>query len=60
MQTAVGKDWQDWLRAIREDLVAWGRRLGSWNDQQADTDDGTAGACITLHVPNNCLPILQK
>jgi hypothetical protein len=59
MWTAGGRYWKDWYPIIRDELINRQALDGSWMDQIC-SHYATAMACITLQVPNNYLPILQK
>ncbi|SRR5579883_1961842 len=59
MWTAGGRYWSDWYPNIRDELIGRQALDGSWMDQIC-SHYATAMACITLQVPNNYLPILQK
>jgi len=60
--TAGEPHWSDWFPAVRDDLVLRGRQRpdGAFHDPYFGQDYATAMACITLQIPNNYLPILQK
>jgi hypothetical protein len=54
--------WNEWFPALCEEFVsrARGRGDGSWSDHMTCNHYATAMALITLQIPNNYLPILQK
>ncbi|MBX7104680.1 MAG: terpene cyclase/mutase family protein [Gemmataceae bacterium] len=60
--TAGEPHWSDWFPAVRDDLTLRGlqRSDGAWMDAYFGQDYATSLACITLQIPNNYLPILQK
>lgn len=60
--TAGEPHWSEWFPAVRDDLTLRGRQRadGAWTDPYFGQHYATALACITLQIPNNYLPILQK
>lgn len=58
--TAGEPRWSEWFSAIRDDLIGRQRADGSWSDGIFGSDYASAMALITLQIPNNYLPILQK
>ena len=59
MWVAGGDYWKDWFPFIRDELLGHQYNDGFWVDGIC-THYATAMACITLQVPNNYLPILQR
>jgi hypothetical protein len=55
-----GRPWERWWPAIRSELLGRQRADGSWNDDSAGDDYGTAMALIVLQMPKRYLPIFQK
>lgn len=59
MWHAGGSKWTTWYTAIRDVLLSRQQGDGSWNDDQAGSEFGTAMACIILQMPNNYLPVFS-
>ncbi len=55
-----GRSWERWWPAIRSELISRQRADGSWSDDSAGDDYGTAMALIVLQMPKRYLPIFQK
>lgn len=55
-----GRAWERWWPAIRAELISRQRADGSWSDDSAGDDYGTAMALIVLQMPKRYLPIFQK
>lgn len=60
MWHAGGDYWSGWYPAIREKLIKQQTGSGSWNDQMAGDEFGTAIACIILQLPYNMVPIFGE
>ncbi len=54
-----GDDWNQWYKAIRDELLGKQSDQGYWSDTIGN-EYGTAMALIILQVPNNFLPIFQR
>lgn len=59
MWHAGGSYWTKWYTAIRDTLLTRQSGDGSWTDDQAGSEFGTAMACIILQMPNNYLPVFS-
>ena len=59
MWHAGGSHWTKWYTAIRDTLLSRQQGDGSWNDNEAGSEFGTAMACIILQMPNNYLPVFS-
>jgi hypothetical protein len=59
MWHAGGSHWTKWYTAIRDTLLSRQSAEGSWTDDQAGSEFGTAMACIILQMPNNYLPVFS-
>jgi hypothetical protein len=59
MWHAGGTYWNNWYTAARDTLLARQLGDGSWNDDTAGVEFGTAMACIILQMPNNYLPVFS-
>ncbi|MCA9184867.1 MAG: prenyltransferase/squalene oxidase repeat-containing protein [Pirellulaceae bacterium] len=59
MWQAGGEHWNQWYPAIVNVLLQTQKSDGSWMDPTSP-DYATAMAVITLHMPNNYLPIFQR
>jgi hypothetical protein len=59
MWHAGGSHWTKWYTAIRDELLRKQAGDGSWTDDQAGIEFGTAMACIILQMPNNYLPVFS-
>ncbi len=55
-----GDRWATWWPAIRRELMTMQSGAGSWSDNSAGDDYGTAMALIILQMPKRYLPIFQK
>jgi len=60
MWHAGGDYWSGWYPAIREKLIKQQTGSGSWNDQMAGDEFGTAMACIILQLPYNMVPVFGE
>lgn len=59
MWHAGGDYWTNWYTAMRDTLLTKQDGDGSWTDDQAGSEFGTAMACIILQMPNNYLPVFS-
>ena len=59
MWHAGGNNWTTWYTAIRDRLLQKQGGDGSWTDDQAGSEFGTAMGCIILQMPNNYLPVFS-
>jgi len=60
MWHAGGTYWEQWYPAIRDTLLASQSDDGSWTDQTAGAEFGTAMGCIILQIPNDYLPVFGR
>lgn len=57
---AGGDFWEIWYPAARDELLNLQLGDGSWSDPWLGNEFATAMSLITLQVPNNYLPILER
>jgi hypothetical protein len=57
---AGGDLWEIWYPAARDELLNLQLGDGSWSDPWLGNEFATAMSLITLQVPNNYLPILER
>ena len=60
MYLSSEKNWESYFPAVRDNLIATQSAEGSWKGDSVGTTYGTAIAMITLQLPYQYLPILQR
>jgi hypothetical protein len=60
MFLAGGESWARWWPLIRNELIESQQGDGTWSDNGAGDEYGTAMSLIILQIPKRYLPIFQK